>query len=148
MQLQGQIDLLEEKLRIESQSREHELKEKMDELNLKDIQIRALQEKLDKLEDEREVYIDKARLADEQSDQMESMRTRVKFLEKQLSAKDQKIRALDTNPEKFMQLQKYVHEELTRYVERIMRSLEDCKKSQKEAYHIITGPSFHVFFFP
>mmetsp|Transcript_29580 Transcript_29580/g.41235 ORF Transcript_29580/g.41235 Transcript_29580/m.41235 type:complete len:499 (-) Transcript_29580:602-2098(-) len=136
--LQGTIDLLKEQQKIQKEAHAHTLLRKDEELKAKDIEIHHLRERLEKIEAEQAGIRDKARMADEQSDQIDAMRTRVKALEKQIVQRDEKIRNLDTNPEKFMQLQKYVHEELTRYVERIMRSLEECRKQQKEAYSIIS----------
>ncbi|GAB5356919.1 hypothetical protein AAMO2058_000329600 [Amorphochlora amoebiformis] len=136
--LQGHIELLREQQRMQTERHDEFAQEKEEELKAKDLEILHLNERLEKMEEERDGLMEKSRRADEQSDQMEAVRSRVVALEKELSAKDQKIRQLDTNPQRFMELQKYVHEELTRYVERIMRSLDDCKKSQKEAYTIIS----------
>mmetsp|Transcript_34796 Transcript_34796/g.48588 ORF Transcript_34796/g.48588 Transcript_34796/m.48588 type:complete len:515 (-) Transcript_34796:255-1799(-) len=136
--MQGTIDLLKEQQKIQKEAHTHTVLKKDEELKAKDIEIHHLRERLEKMEAEQAGIRDKARRADEQSDQIDAMHTRVKALEKQIVQRDEKIRNLDTNPEKFMQLQKYVHEELTRYVERIMRSLEECRKQQKEAYSIIS----------
>mmetsp|Transcript_15104 Transcript_15104/g.27199 ORF Transcript_15104/g.27199 Transcript_15104/m.27199 type:complete len:524 (-) Transcript_15104:291-1862(-) len=135
--LQGHIDLLREQQKIQQQSHDHQLNLKDDQIKAKELEIQHLRERLEQQQQQHQALKDKTRLNEHHSDQMESIRARVVFLEKKLSEKEQKIRQLDTNPHKFMQLQRYVHEELTRYVERIMRSLEDCTKTQKEAYAII-----------
>jgi len=135
--LQGHIDLLQEQQKIQTERMSNFKKEKAQELAAKDLEIVHLRERLLKMEEEKKGLAAKAVMIDEQSDNLENMRLRVRELEKKLEVKERTIKNLDTNPQKFMDLQKYVHETLTRYVENIMRSLDDCKKSQKEAYTII-----------
>mmetsp|Transcript_22712 Transcript_22712/g.31731 ORF Transcript_22712/g.31731 Transcript_22712/m.31731 type:complete len:487 (+) Transcript_22712:266-1726(+) len=136
--LQGQLELIKEQQKLQKQTHASYAKKKEEELKAKDLEIRHLRERVEKMEEEQTGLREKANRAELHSDQMESMRARVLALEKELQAKDQKVRMLETNPQKFNDLQKYVHEELTRHVETAVRMLEATKKSQTEAFRIIS----------